>query len=315
MAKKTSKKKTKPTKTESKKTQPGKTRSKKAEPKKSEKQKTMNKKLRLLISILVIICVIGLVWIILGPDVAKADEPKAQLIIESGIVQVKHTGESWTAAEDGMDLYESDSIKTGDNSTASIILFKSSIIRLDSNTEVTLKEIIKAEETSVKIKQDAGRIWNTVSKVSGIDNYDVETPTAVASVRGTSFDIDVDEEGITIVKVIKGIVNVTLTKEGTVYTVQLNENYSITVDFDEMGDPQPFEVDDWINNNLLKDESFKEDLKNKLYEKIEPYIEDLKNEFGMTDKEIEILIDGYIEGEFSIPPETPEKYKKLFDLS
>ena len=42
-----------------------------------------------------------------------------------------------------MDLYESDSIKTGEDTSASIILFKSSIIRLDNNTEVTIGKLIQ----------------------------------------------------------------------------------------------------------------------------------------------------------------------------
>ena len=87
-------------------------------------------------------------------------------------------------------LCQSDSIKTGENTSASIILFESSIIRLDNNTEITIKEILQQEgKTSVKIKQDSGRTWNTVLRMSGIDDYEVHTPTTVASVRGTSFDV------------------------------------------------------------------------------------------------------------------------------
>lgn len=289
---------------------------KKGSTKKKEAKKTKPKSTKkgyfLIVPVIIIICIIGLLWFTLAPESAKA-----QLIIDSGTVQIKHAGESWTSAEDGMDLYQSDSVKTGEDSSATIILFGSSIIRLDSNTEVTLQEIIQQEEeTSVKIKQDAGRTWNTVMKISGIDDYEVQTPTTVASVRGTTFDVTVDNEsGISIVNVIKGAVNVTGTDNGTVYTVQLNENWSITVGLDEMGEQQPFDLDDWILNNLLKDEAFKEDLKNILYERIEPYIDDLKDLYGMTDEEIEVLIDNYIAGKFSIPPETPDEFKDLFDLS
>jgi hypothetical protein len=35
----------------------------------------------------------------------------------------------------------------------------------------------------------------------------------------------------------------------------------------------------------------------------------------MTDEEIDILIEGYIEGNFVIPPETPDEFKDLFILS
>ena len=149
----------------------------------------MRKKFLFILPVIIILCIIGVIWFALGPGVVKA-ESKAQLIIESGTVQVKHAGESWISAENGMILYQSDSVKTGDNASASLILFESSIIRLDSNTEVTLREIIQQEgETSVKIEQDLGRTWNTVRNISGIDNYEVQTPTTIASVRGTSFGV------------------------------------------------------------------------------------------------------------------------------
>lgn len=285
---------------------------KKIKSNKKAKSKSMKKRFVLIISVIAIIGIIGFVWFTLSPDVAKA-----QLIIESGTVQIKHEGGSWTSAQNGTLLYQSDTVKTGNNTFASIVLFKSSIIRLDSNTEVMLQEILQqAGETSVKIKQDVGRTWNTISKMSGIDNYEVQTPTAVASVRGTSLDVNVHANGTTVISVIKGIVNVSITENGSiVYTIEINENWSVTVDFDEMGQPEPFDLDDWILNNLLKDEKFKKDLKEILYERIEPYIPELKDLYNATDEEIDILIDGYIEGDFPIPPDTPDWIRELFDLS
>ena len=131
-------------------------------PKKIEKQDNiiMRKKFLLIIPVIVILCIIGFVWFIQTPSVS-ADVVTAQLVIEYGDVEVKHTGESWITAENGMLLYKSDSVKTGDNTSASVILFESSIIRLDSNTEITLQEILQeAGKTSVTIQQDAGRTWN-----------------------------------------------------------------------------------------------------------------------------------------------------------
>jgi len=283
-------------------------KTKKTDEKKPE-PKFMNKKVFLIISVIVIICIIGFIWFILTPDTVAA-----QLVIDSGTVQVKHLG-SWTDAINGTELYQSDSIRTGINSFASIIFFKGSVIRLDENTEITLKEIIQQDETSITIQQDAGRTWNTVQKISGIDNYEVQTPTAVASVRGTSFDVNVEETGITIVSVIKGIVNVSKTEDESVYTVELEQDWSITVDHDEIGQQEEFEPDEWIEDNLLEDETFRGELKDVLYNKIEPYVDELKTLYDMTDEEIEVLIEGFISGDFSIPPETPEIYKKLFDLS
>jgi ferric-dicitrate binding protein FerR (iron transport regulator) len=228
---------------------------------------------------------------------------------------MKHAGGSWVEAENGMDLVESDTVKTGDDSSASIILFKSSIVRLDSNTEVTIKELVQGDENSVTLEQNAGRTWNTVQKISGIDSYEVQTPTTVASVRSTAFDVNVSEEGITIVSVVKGIVNVSYTSEGVTYSVDVGKNYSVTVSYDALGQPQEFDPDDWIQNNLLKDESFKENLKTELKEKIEPYLDELRERVDIPDEHIDVLIDEYMEGNFEIPPETPDYLKELFDLS
>ena len=159
------------------------------------KTKSMRTRFPIIISIIIIICIIGFAFVLLSP---ASESISAQLIIDSGTVQLKHAGESWITAENGMLLYQSDSIKTGDETSASIVLFQSSVIRLDSNTEVTIQELIKKEgETSVSLKQDAGRTWNTISKISGIDDYDVQTSTTVASVRGTAFDVNIKPDGKT----------------------------------------------------------------------------------------------------------------------
>lgn len=277
------------------------------------------KKFSLIISLIIIIFIIAFIWIILNPEVV-ADEVKAQLIIESGDVQVKSAEGSWTSAENGMDLYESDSIKTGDNTSASIILFKSSIVRLDSNTEVTINKLIRdAEETSVEIEQDSGRTWNTVSKISGIDNYEVQTPTTVASVRGTSFGVYYLADGNITVTVGKGTVNVTTYKDGEVlYSIEVPEYISLTVDPKNPEKPpksKPVEEDEWFDENQEKDNELIEDLKEEIYKRIEPFLSEVRGLLGgPTDKELEALIDGYILGYWTLPDDTPEWARKLFEF-
>ena len=309
-------------KTGSKKSQSKKTEAIKSEPMTSVKPKTPNKKLRLIIPLIVIICVIGLVWIFFLSESAKADEPKAQLVIESGTVQVKHAGESWTIAEDSMNLFESDSIKTGENSSATIILFKSSVIRLDSNTEVTIKKLINdEEEKGVTIQQNAGRTWNTVTQVSGMDNYDVETPTAVASVRGTSFDYYILSNGSIIINVASGIVNITIFKNGEViHTIEVPETLAVIIDpynLDEPPETYSYTEDDWIRENLGKDKELYEDLKEELWKRIEPFLEDLREllDGNPTDEEIDALIDGYLSEVWDLPDDAPDWAKDLFEFT
>jgi ferric-dicitrate binding protein FerR (iron transport regulator) len=277
--------------------------------------KPRRKKLLVVVAVIVIVCICGFVWFLLQSQVVQA-----QLIIESGTVQVKHVGEAWTPAQNGTLLYMSDSVRTGNNTSAFIVFFESSIIRLDSNTEVSLQKILQQEGvTSVEINQKIGRTWNTVLKVSGIDNYEVHTPTTIASVRGTSFFVKVQVDGETEVGVVEGVVNVSSVKDGRVlFTVIVNENESVTVDPERIDQPLetiPLEKDEWVLKNQQKDEGFIKDVKAELYRRIQPYIPILKERFGVTDQELDVLIDGYIRGYFDLPPDTPGWIRDLIELS
>jgi ferric-dicitrate binding protein FerR (iron transport regulator) len=264
--------------------------------------------------VVIVLCVIAFLWLTQPPLV------KAQLVIDSGAVQVRHAYGTWTSADNGMLLYQNDAIKTGDNTSASIILFESSILRLDSNTEVTLKEVLQqAEATSVKIQQDGGRTWNTISKISGIDTYEVQTPVAVASVRGTSFCVQVQANGKTIVGVGTGVVNVSRTKNNQMQNfININKDESVTVDPDKPDQPlekTPFEKDDWILQNQQKDDTLMVTNKAELYKRIDPYIPELKEKYGVNDQELEVLIDGYLRGDFALPSETPDWIMNIIESS
>ena len=283
-----------------------------------EKPDFFRKKFRLIIPVIIIICIIIALWVILNPEVA-ADEAKAQLIINSGDVQVKSSSESWKLAENGMYLYSSDSVKTSDNSSASIILFETSIIRLDSNTQVTIEELIREEETSVTIQQDSGRTWNTVYKISGIDNYEVQTPTTVASVRGTAFVVIVQENGSSYYGVSHGILNVSKITDGEIQeSIDVSGNESIFVYIDVTKKKlvvKPLEKDEWISENLISDDQFVEDLKDEFYDRIEDYKSEVMAEYGISDQELDALIEGYILGYFDLPADTPDWIRDLFEFS
>ena len=287
----------------------------------------MRKKLLLIIPVIVIICIVGFVWFTVSAEVVQA-----QLIIESGTVEVKHVGESWISAQNGMLLYQSDYVKTGNNTSASIVLFESSVIRLDSNTEVMIQEIVQQEgETSVKIKQEAGRTWNTILNISGIDDYELQTPTTVASVRGTSFSSYVGPlTGLTDIGVARGIVYVSSILNGVVIDmIEVHGDEAVTVDPDLIDQPlvtKPFIEDDWVRTNKQKDEDimtmgvssylgFSLNVKEELYRRIGPYKLELQRRYGVTDQELEVLIDGYLLGLFDLPPETPAWIREIIELS
>ena len=66
---------------------------------------------------------------------------------------------------------------------------------------------------------------------------------------------------------------------------------------------------------MQKDEEFQDNLKEELYDRIAEYIPDLKANYGITDEELDILLDGYVRGYFGLPPNTPRWIKELFNLT
>ena len=309
------KKDSKDNKTETKKIEKS-TKNEKKIRQKDKKSKT-KKILIITIPIIIIICIIGFLWF---TNLNVSNNVTVQLVIDSGLVEVKHVGSSWTSASNGMLLEQSDTIKTGKDTSASVILFKGSIIRLDSNTKIKIKEIINdADKTYVKIEQDSGRTWNTISKISGIDDYEVQTPTTVASVRGTAFVVIVEPNGTTYYGVSHGIVNVSSISDGVIQgSINVSGNESVIVYVDKVGgslEIKPFEMDDWVLENLLKDDQFVTDVKAELYSRIEPYIPQLKQLYGVTDEELDVLLDGYIRGDFTLPANTPDWIRDIIELS
>lgn len=119
----------------------------------------------------------------------------AVLASVTGDVQIKK-GEIWGKAVPEDEIAQSDIIKTSFGSQATLLFGSGSIIRVDQNSQIALSEYSRdGESWIIKINQIFGRSWNRVQKLVGASVYEVNTPTAVATVRGTAFGIDADASG------------------------------------------------------------------------------------------------------------------------
>jgi hypothetical protein len=93
-------------------------------------------------------------------------------------------------AKAGMFLYSGDAVKTGDKSYTDIIFQDDgSRLKLDPNTTLTLEATRSQKRLSKKLSLGAGKMFAKVSKQRGTD-FEVTTPTSVASVKGTDFGIE-----------------------------------------------------------------------------------------------------------------------------
>jgi len=96
-------------------------------------------------------------------------------------------------------------------SYALLTFFEGSTIKLEPNTDVEIPRVESAEGggTEIALKQWLGRTWSRVVKMMDPNSsYEIQTPSAIALVRGTFFTTEVDEAGSTIVQVKEGAVTV-----------------------------------------------------------------------------------------------------------
>jgi hypothetical protein len=146
-----------------------------------------------------------------GPTGGVSSTPLTVLSITGGNVLVMKPGGQWTKGEEGMTLGADDSIRTGAGGRATITFFEGSTIELDSGTEIRLAELGMAGTTNtIRLEQNLGQTISRVKKlVDPASSYEIGTTAAVASVRGTTMYVGVDEEQKTTVGNIEGSVAVT----------------------------------------------------------------------------------------------------------
>jgi hypothetical protein len=110
----------------------------------------------------------------------------------TGDVELKHSGQSAFVSASAGDVISSNTVvSTGFRSTA-IIAIGSSVITVRPLTRLTLAEIQSSENTeNVNVNLQTGRVRVEVKPPAGTKtNLNVQTPSATASVRGTTFEMD-----------------------------------------------------------------------------------------------------------------------------
>lgn len=114
---------------------------------------------------------------------------KAFLNIFKGEVQADQ-GEGYAPATDGQKLALNNHVKTMQESEAAVVLYESAIINLGPETEVHIKDLT---QKNIKVAQNSGTTWNKFTGLAGVQELSIETPTTVATVRGTFFGVKMNE--------------------------------------------------------------------------------------------------------------------------
>ncbi len=115
----------------------------------------------------------------------------------SGKVEAKIGGGGWRPVVPGDKLTAGDSISTGFNSKAVMILGDSSVVVAKDLTRLTLSELVEKEGTVVTdLFLDIGNVRSEVHSSEGVDHdFTIRNANSTASVRGTVLDVEILGDG------------------------------------------------------------------------------------------------------------------------
>ena len=132
-----------------------------------------------------------------------------------GLVEMMPVGkDNFLNLKPGTILADGDKIRTGSSGfTALIFIDDKSTLKLKENSEVVINGQRSARSIAKKINMDIGTIRATVNKQNS--NFVIQTPTSVASVKGTDFWMITDLVDGDLVIGLEGVVSLTNNETGT----------------------------------------------------------------------------------------------------
>ena len=131
-----------------------------------------------------------------------------------GVVEIMPVGKKdFSNLKPGTILSDGDKIRTGSKGFAAMIFIDDkSTLKLKENSEAVITGQRSAASISKKINMDVGTIRATVTKQN--TDFVIQTPTSVASVKGTDFWLLTDPENGDQIIGLEGIVGLTNNETG-----------------------------------------------------------------------------------------------------
>jgi hypothetical protein len=162
------------------------------------------------IGILLVVVVTGL---LLRPWSNPQENASVEIAAYQGTVEVQSPGsDTWESAESAGEINSGDDVRTGDESSVVLSFPDDSKTLMTPHTELRIVRMSHDEESGDQIiilQQQSGRTQNYVQPLPSTGSrFEIRTPAATVTVRGTSFSVEVEDDGTTRVAVSEGRVQV-----------------------------------------------------------------------------------------------------------
>ncbi len=165
---------------------------------------------RLIIVLLVVLLLAGAAFFWLNSAAQAAVNAAGTLTVYQPAVSVAHPGGSFFSGTSGAIIEPGDIVKTDAKGRAAIQLPDGTVTRLAGDTQITLTSAHFAKSGNlhdVSILQKAGRTFTNVQHLIGGASFKVAGQSAVASVRGTKFEVVMNADGTMVVKLFEGLLH------------------------------------------------------------------------------------------------------------
>lgn len=129
-------------------------------------------------------------------QICSADDVYGLLMIVKGDVKINKVDSQVLDAKIGAKVFPQDTIITGKDSRAKIVMSDRNIINVLPDTKLKIAQYVNnAAEKNVRLDLIEGKVRNNVEQKYDNDKnkFEVVTPTAVAGVRGTQFITSFDK--------------------------------------------------------------------------------------------------------------------------
>lgn len=135
---------------------------------------------------------------------SSGSQGNAVLLTAEGKVDVFRLGASdWTPAQTNMAIRVKDRLRTGLKSRATLRLSNQSVVRLNQLTSMEVEPDESQGKNVLNVQRGSTYFFNRENPVE----TEFKTPRASGAIRGTEFNIDVEEDGRTVVTLIDGAVD------------------------------------------------------------------------------------------------------------
>jgi len=200
----------------------------------------------------------------------------------SGYCQIRSAKQKeWRQLKLHMPVYYKDTIRTRKHSIAEVDLVDKGSFKIHPNSQIALNTIVSPVERKNSFLLFFGRMWMKISKYAArLRRYEIQTPTAIAGVRGTELGVASYDDGTTLIQVNSGCV--TVDNEADRKTLSSKEGATLSLHQKEIKTERDFQPD-W-------DQSQK-DSRQRLFSDGKKYGTTVRNEIYQRKEHLSKLID------------------------